>query len=149
MEGDILDLDPAALMAPPWDLVANLPYHVTSPILHRMLGTGPEAAPRPERLVLMVQREVADRIAAPPGKMSYLSAFVQYHAAVRIALAVPPAAFYPPPEVDSAIILLEMRPSPPVQVVDEQLFFRVVRGAFAQRRKTLRNTLAVIIGAAS
>ena len=71
---------------PPYDVVANLPYHITSPILHRLLGE----TPRPERLVLMVQREVAERIAAPPGEMSYLCVFVQYHARVRIAVDVPP-----------------------------------------------------------
>jgi 16S rRNA (adenine1518-N6/adenine1519-N6)-dimethyltransferase len=75
--------------------VANLPYHITSPILHALLGT----PPRPQRLVLMVQREVAERIAAPPGKMSYLSVFVQYHAKVRVAFDVPPTAFEPEPAV--------------------------------------------------
>ena len=88
---------------PPYDVVANLPYHITSPILHALLG----APPRPARLVLMVQREVAERIAAPPGKMSYLSVFVQYHARVRIAVRVPPAAFEPEPAVESAVIVVE------------------------------------------
>jgi 16S rRNA (adenine1518-N6/adenine1519-N6)-dimethyltransferase len=103
IEGDALDLPLTRLCPAPYDVVANLPYHITSPILHRLLGE----PPRPDRLVLMVQREVAERIAAPPGKMSYLSVFVQYHAAVRIALRVPPAAFEPAPEVDSAIIVAE------------------------------------------
>ena len=85
IEGDALDQDLVQLVEPPYDVVANLPYHITSPILHALLG----APPRPERLVLMVQREVAERIAAPPGKMSYLSVFVQYHARVRIAFGVP------------------------------------------------------------
>ena len=85
IEGDALDQDLVRLVEPPYDVVANLPYHITSPILHALLG----APPRPERLVLMVQREVAERIAAPPGKMSYLSVFVQYHARVRIAVRVP------------------------------------------------------------
>ena len=76
IEGDALDQDLVNLVEPPYDVVANLPYHITSPILHALLGT----PPRPRRLVLMVQREVAERIAAPPGKMSYLSVFVQYHA---------------------------------------------------------------------
>ena len=94
IEGDALDQPLTRLVPPPYDVVANLPYHITSPILHRLLGE----PPRPERLVLMVQREVAERIAAPPGKMSYLSVFVQYHAAVRIALRVPPTAFEPAPD---------------------------------------------------
>jgi 16S rRNA (adenine1518-N6/adenine1519-N6)-dimethyltransferase len=80
IEGDALDLDLVNIVEPPYDMVANLPYHITSPILHALLGR----APRPERMVLMVQREVAERIAAPPGKMSYLSVFVQYHARVRV-----------------------------------------------------------------
>ena len=80
VEGDALDQDLVSILEPPYDVVANLPYHITSPILHALLGE----APRPARLVLMVQREVAERIAAPPGKMSYLSVFVQYHAGHRL-----------------------------------------------------------------
>ena len=91
-------------MAPPYDVVANLPYHITSPILHALLG---EAAAAASGSVLMVQREVAERIAAPPGEMSYLSVFVQYHAAVRVAFRVPPEAFEPAPEVESAVIVVE------------------------------------------
>ena len=103
IEGDALDQPLTRLCPAPYDVVANLPYHITSPILHRLLGE----PPRPDRLVLMVQREVAERIAAPPGKMSYLSVFVQYHATARIALRVPPTAFEPAPEVDSAVLVLE------------------------------------------
>src|SRR5204863_5617385 len=103
IEGDALDQDLARLVEPPYDVVANLPYHITSPILHALLGK----APRPARAVLMVQREVAERIAAPPGQMSYLSVFVQYHARARIARRVPPDAFEPRPAVDSAILVLE------------------------------------------
>ena len=76
IEGDALDHDLVRLVEPPYDVVANLPYHITSPILHALLGQ----PPRPARLILMVQHEVAERIAAPPGRMSYLSVFVQYHA---------------------------------------------------------------------
>ena len=103
VEGDALDQDLTHLVPAPYDVVANLPYHITSPILHALLG----APPRPERSVLMVQREVAERIAAPPGKMSYLSVFVQYHARVRIAIRVPPGAFEPSPAVESAVIVVE------------------------------------------
>ena len=103
LEGDALDQDLTRLLEPPYDVVANLPYHITSPILHALLGT----APRPERAVLMVQREVAERIAAPPGKMSYLSVFVQYHARVRVAFGVPAGAFEPEPAVESAVIVVE------------------------------------------
>jgi 16S rRNA (adenine1518-N6/adenine1519-N6)-dimethyltransferase len=103
VEGDALDQDLVRLVPAPYDVVANLPYHITSPILHALLGE----PPRPGRLVLMVQREVAERIAAPPGKMSYLSVFVQYHAKVRVAFRVPPEAFEPEPAVESAVIVVE------------------------------------------
>ena len=104
IEGDALDQDLVRLVEPPYDVVANLPYHITSPILHALLGE----PPRPERLVLMVQREVAERIAAPPGKMSYLSVFVQYHATGpdRVPRAAA-TAFEPEPAVESAVIVVE------------------------------------------
>jgi len=103
VEGDILDQDLDTLVAAPFDVVANLPYHITSPTLHRLL----DLEQPPDRLVLMVQREVAERIAAPPGAMSYLSVFVQYHASVRVAFHVPRTAFEPEPKVESAVIVLE------------------------------------------
>ena len=102
MVGDALDLDLRALAGADFDVVANIPYHVTSPILHRLL----ESPPRPGRIVLMVQREVAERIAAAPGALSYLAVFCQYHARVRLARVVPPTAFEPEPAVDSAIVVL-------------------------------------------
>lgn len=141
VEGDVLDQDLAALVAPPFDVVANLPYHITSPILHRLLGL--ERPPR--RLVLMVQREVAERIAAPPGAMSYLSAFVQYHARVRVVLAVPRAAFEPEPNVDSAVVVIEPRErGTPDRLgsADEDQLWRLVQAAFRERRKMLHNVLA-------
>ncbi len=103
IQGDALDVDVAALLEPPYDIVANLPDHITSPILHHMLGEWP----RPGRAVLMLQREVAERIAARPGAMSYLSVFVQYHAHVEVLFIVPPAAFEPEPAVESAVVLVE------------------------------------------
>jgi 16S rRNA (adenine1518-N6/adenine1519-N6)-dimethyltransferase len=139
IEGDALDQDLVGLVAPPYDVVANLPYHITSPILHALLGR----PPRPERLVLMVQREVAERIAAPPRKMSYLSVFVQYHARVRIAVHVPAAAFEPEPAVESAVIVVE-----PYDADDrldpetEDELWRLVQAAFRERRKMLHNVLA-------
>lgn len=139
VEGDILDIDLGALVEPPFDVVANLPYHITSPILHRLLGE----PPRPRRLVLMVQREVAERIAAAPGAMSYLSVFVQYHARARIARLVPPEAFEPAPEVWSAVLVLDVRPA--VERLDpaaEEELWRLVQAGFRERRKMLRNVLA-------
>ena len=91
----------------------------------------------------MVQREVAERIAAPPGKMSYLSVFVQYHAAVRIARRVPPAAFEPAPEVDSAVIVIEPFPADDrLDPAAEEALWRLVQAAFRERRKMIHNVLA-------
>jgi 16S rRNA (adenine1518-N6/adenine1519-N6)-dimethyltransferase len=140
VEGDALDEDLTHVMPAPYDVVANLPYHVTSPILHRLLG----ATPRPERLVLMVQREVAERIAAPPGGMSYLSVFVQYHARVRIAFDVPPEAFEPEPAVRSAVIVVEPYPADDrlPTAADEEALWRLVQASFRERRKMLHNVLS-------
>jgi 16S rRNA (adenine1518-N6/adenine1519-N6)-dimethyltransferase len=140
VEGDALDQVLPTLVVPPFRVVANLPYHITSPILHRLLGE----APRPTRLVLMVQWEVAERLAAPPGKMSYLSVFVQYHASVRIACRVPADAFEPAPSVTSAVIVLEPhRPGPEAQgsVEDEDALWALVQAGFRERRKMVRNVL--------
>jgi 16S rRNA (adenine1518-N6/adenine1519-N6)-dimethyltransferase len=138
VEDDALDQDLVNLVPPPYDVVANLPYHITSPILHRLLGSGPRA----RRLVLMVQREVAERIAAPPGDMSYLSVFVQYHARARVAFRVSRDAFEPEPKVESAVLVLE-----PFELDDrldaaaEDHLWRVVQAGFRERRKMLHNTL--------
>ena len=140
VEGDALDQELNRLVEPPYDVVANLPYHITSPILHRLLGE----TPRPERLVLMVQREVAERIAAPPGKLSYLSVFVQYHARVRIAFTVPASAFEPAPAVESAVIVAEPYPDDDrlQRAEAEDALWRLVQAAFRERRKMLHNVLA-------
>ena len=140
IDGDALDLDLTTVVPAPYDVVANLPYHITSPILHRLLGE----TPRPERLVLMVQREVAERIAAPPGGMSYLSVFVQYHARVRIAFEVPPEAFEPEPAVRSAVIVVEPYPADdrlPSPEAEDALW-RLVQASFRERRKMLHNVLS-------
>jgi 16S rRNA (adenine1518-N6/adenine1519-N6)-dimethyltransferase len=137
VEGDVLDLEPAGLATRPWALVANVPYHITSPILHHVLGT----EPRPDRFVMMVQREVAERIAAPPGGMSYLSVFVQYHARVELAFTVPAAAFEPAPEVDSAI-LVGLTRDRRLDEADEDELWRLVQAGFRERRKMIHNVLA-------
>jgi 16S rRNA (adenine1518-N6/adenine1519-N6)-dimethyltransferase len=138
LEANALDVDLPSLVPPPYDVVANLPYHITSPMLHRLLGR----APRADRLVLMLQREVAERVAAPPGAMSYLSVFVQYHAKARVAFRVGRDAFEPAPKVESAVLVLEPYP------VDDRLpeeaeddLWRLVQAAFRERRKMLHNVL--------
>jgi 16S rRNA (adenine1518-N6/adenine1519-N6)-dimethyltransferase len=139
VEGDVLDVDLGAIVAPPFDVVANLPYHITSPVLHRLLG-GP---PRPDRLVLMVQREVAERIAAAPGAMSYLSVFVRYHASAHIALQVPPTAFEPAPAVGSAVVVLDATEGiGGLDAADEDELWRLVQAGFRERRKMIHNVLA-------
>lgn len=138
LEGDALDLDLPDLVPPPFRVVANIPYHITSPLLHRLL----EREPRPDRLVLMVQAEVADRIAAAPGRMSYLSVFVQVHATVRVALRVPPEAFEPAPNVASAVVVLEPRPEPVLPPERAAALWGLVQAGFRERRKMLRNVLA-------
>jgi len=138
IEGDALDHDLATLTPAPYVVVANLPYHITSPILHRMLG----GEPAPERLVLMLQAEVAERIAARPGRMSYLSVFVQYHAEVRIALAVPPEAFEPAPKVASAVVELVPHANLALPRKREAALWGLVQAGFHERRKMLRNVLS-------
>jgi 16S rRNA (adenine1518-N6/adenine1519-N6)-dimethyltransferase len=138
IEGDALDQELTTLVPPPYEVVANLPYHITSPILHRLLG----APPRPSRLVLMLQAEVAERIAAPPGQMSYLSVFVQYHATVRIALRVSREAFEPAPKVASAVVVIEPRErGESFSAEGEEALWRLVQAGFRERRKMLRNVL--------
>jgi 16S rRNA (adenine1518-N6/adenine1519-N6)-dimethyltransferase len=136
VEANVLDIPLGELVEAPYDLVANLPYHITSPVLHQALG----GEPRPERFVLMLQREVAERIAARPGSMSYLSVFVQYHADVRVARLVAREAFEPAPEVESAIVVGEIRPRR-LAVEDEDSLWRLVQAGFRERRKMLHNVL--------
>lgn len=118
---------------------ANLPYQVTTPVITGVLESGLPF----ERAVLMVQREVAERVAAPPGSRAYgsISVLVQYFTEPEIVVRVPPGAFSPPPRVDSAVLLLRRRAAPPVRSMPERLF-PVVRAGFSQRRKTLGNALS-------
>ncbi len=140
VQGDILKTDIAALMGgAPFKVAANLPYYITTPILLSLL----EQKLPITRIVTMVQREVAERMTAPPGGRDYgaLSVAVQYYTEPEIVLDVPPNCFLPAPEVDSAVIVCAVRQTPAVTVKDEKLFFRVVKAAFGQRRKTLSNAL--------
>ncbi|MDI6871245.1 MAG: 16S rRNA (adenine(1518)-N(6)/adenine(1519)-N(6))-dimethyltransferase RsmA [Bacillota bacterium] len=142
VRGDILDLRLAELLpddAPSYKAVANLPYYITSPVLLKFL-----TATRPwERLVFMVQREVADRLTARPGTKAYgsLTVILQFSAEATVVARVPRTAFYPAPEVDSTVVALTPRPSPLPPGPERDVFFRVVRAAFGQRRKTLANAL--------
>ena len=141
--GDILKLDILRILnlgaGERFKVVANLPYYITTPILMALL----EQHLPIERMVTMVQKEVAVRMTARPGSKDYgaLSVAVQYHTDARIVMDVPPRAFMPAPEVTSAVIACRVRETPAVYPSDEKLFFRLVRAAFGQRRKTLLNAL--------
>jgi len=139
IEADALDLHPREMFADePFKVVANIPYHITSPLLHAFL----EGERPPRRMVVLVQLEVAERVAAPPGQMSYLSVFVQNVASAEVVARVPAAAFEPAPAVDSAILRLRARADPAVPPGPErEPFYRVVQAGFRQRRKQIHNGL--------
>ncbi|MGL4651079.1 MAG: ribosomal RNA small subunit methyltransferase A, partial [Caldilineaceae bacterium] len=139
-QGDVLEHDPAALVAPasPYLVVANLPYYITSPVLRHLL----EAAQPPALAVIMVQREVAERIVAPAGDLSLLAVSVQFYAEPELLFTVPADAFRPAPKVESAVLRLRVRPQPAVTDVAPRLYFRMVRAGFGQKRKQLANSLS-------
>ncbi|CAG7839179.1 16S rRNA methyltransferase [Clostridium novyi B str. ATCC 27606] len=120
-------------------VVANLPYYVTTPIIARLLKEGYNF----KSLTIMIQKEVAERIASEPNCKEYgaLSILVQYYCDTRIIRKVPPACFIPQPKVDSIIIRLDRLDEPRVKVQDKELFFKIVRQSFNMRRKTLRNAI--------
>ncbi len=120
-------------------IVANLPYYITTPVVMKLLEGGLTV----ETMVFMVQKEVADRMIAKPGGKDYgaLSVAVQYYSNASIAIKVPPSSFIPQPDVDSCVVKLDIYKTPPVKLHDKKLFFRVVKAAFGQRRKTLVNAL--------
>ena len=122
-----------------WKVVANLPYYISSPIVRKLI----QFRDKFTTLSLMLQKEVAERIASPPGGKEYgfLSVLVQFYTEPRIEFMVPAGAFTPAPEVDSTVITLIVRKNSPLQVKNEGFLMRVVKAAFSQRRKTLRNAL--------
>jgi 16S rRNA (adenine1518-N6/adenine1519-N6)-dimethyltransferase len=152
VHGDILELDPVQLVddrqvdnqksriqnPKSYKVVANLPYYITSAVLRHVL----EASVRPTLAIVMVQKEVAERICAAPGDLSLLAVSVQFYAEPRIVDYVPAAAFHPRPKVDSAVLRLDIRPQPAVADVVPEAFFRIVRAGFSQKRKQLLNTLS-------
>jgi 16S rRNA (adenine1518-N6/adenine1519-N6)-dimethyltransferase len=150
VHGDALKLDLKRLIGEQFaglnrvSVVANLPYYVTTPILMKLLE---DRLPL-EHIVVMVQKEVAERMTAPPGGKDYgsLTVAVRYFAEPTVVCAVPRTVFVPPPNVDSAVVKLALRARPPVDVADEAMFFRVVHAAFARRRKTLANNLTALLG---
>ncbi|MDD4923801.1 MAG: 16S rRNA (adenine(1518)-N(6)/adenine(1519)-N(6))-dimethyltransferase RsmA [Dehalococcoidales bacterium] len=147
---DILKVKPQELLSEPvavnalkgkplsYKVVANLPYYITSAVLRYFL----EAVPQPSVIVVMVQKEVAEAIAAQQGKMSLLSASVQFYGNPEIVRIVPAASFYPPPEVDSAVLKIKIYEKPRLDIEDIDGFFNLVRAGFTASRKQLPNSLA-------
>lgn len=144
LHADALKADLAALAPPPspYSVVANLPYGAATAIVRRFL----EADHKPERMVVMVQREVAQSMTARPGSLSMLGISVQFHGAPRIVGYVRPGSFYPPPKVTSAIVRIDVYPTPAVAVDSEARFFALVRAGFAAPRKQLRSGLSHALG---
>jgi 16S rRNA (adenine1518-N6/adenine1519-N6)-dimethyltransferase len=138
VQADAIDY-PYEALQDRWKVVANLPYNISTPIIQKLVACRDKFT----TLTLMLQQEVAERVASLPGgkEYGYLSVLVQLYAEPRIEFMVPPSAFSPKPEVNSAVITLTIRDRPAVVVSDEIFFVRVVKAAFSQRRKTLRNAL--------
>ncbi len=139
VQGDILELDPAQLMASPgYRVVANIPYYITSQVIRHLL----ESDPRPGRVVLTVQKEVAQRVCAEPGEMSLLALSVQVYGKPEVAAIIPAGAFYPAPNVDSAVLRVELFSQPIIPSAQLDTFFTMAKAGFSQKRKTLRNSLS-------
>ena len=128
-----------------YKVVANLPYYAANPIVRRFL----ECDRPPSRMIVMVQREVAENMAAPPGKMSLLSVATQFYAGVKIVCQVPPSCFRPVPKVASAVVRLDILPRPAIDVALTEEFFDLARAGFSAPRKQLRNSLAHGLGVSS
>jgi 16S rRNA (adenine1518-N6/adenine1519-N6)-dimethyltransferase len=155
--GDILKLDPKELIIPHLEIrdsvenetnqqqplvnylvVANIPYYITSSLVRHLL----EADIKPNRMVLTVQSEVASRICAKPGKMNLLALSVQVYGAPKIAARIPASAFYPAPNVDSAVVRIDLFDNSRIPVPNLNMYFKIIKAGFSQKRKTLRNTLS-------
>lgn len=154
VQGDILKLTPALLLEHDlralesgrgYKVVANLPYYITSPVLHHFL----EASWKPSLMVVMVQKEVGEAIAATCGKMSLLSVSTQLYSRPTIIAYVPRRSFYPPPKVDSIVLRLDVYSKLPIEVSDVSGFFHIVTSGFSSPRKQLRNSLAQGLGITS
>ena len=152
VQGDVLKLDLHALIQEKFGgqevcVCANLPYYITSPVIMGLLEGGLPL----KSITVMVQKEAAERICAQPGQRACgaVSVSVHYHSQPQVLFGVSRGSFLPPPNVDSAVIRLDLRREPPVQVADEGWFFRVSRAAFAQRRKTAANSISASLGLVS
>ncbi len=141
--GDILELDLTNLLSDePFVVVANIPYYITSAIIRKLL----ETQKRPTHMVLTIQKEVAERIIARDGKMSLLALSVQIYGKPELVATIPAGAFYPAPDVDSAVLKLSLYEQPFIEEANIDVFFKIATAGFSQKRKTLRNSLAAGLG---
>jgi 16S rRNA (adenine1518-N6/adenine1519-N6)-dimethyltransferase len=139
IHGNILELAPSELVSGrEYLVVANIPYYITSAVMRHLL----EANSRPRRIVLTMQKEVAERIRAKPGDMSLLALSVQVYGEPRIAAHIPAEAFFPAPKVDSAVLVVDILAAPRINAELLDTFFRLIKAGFSQKRKTLRNSLS-------
>jgi 16S rRNA (adenine1518-N6/adenine1519-N6)-dimethyltransferase len=139
IHGDILKLSPNDLIAEKdYIVVANIPYYITSAVIRHLL----ENKSRPRRIVLTVQKEVAQRICAQPGDLSLLALSVQVYGKPRSAAHIPAEAFFPVPKVDSAVLCVDIYPDPLIKAALFESFFKLIKAGFSQKRKTLRNSLS-------
>ena len=138
IQADILKVDPGRVFERgSYKVAGNIPYYISSPILRHLL----EANPQPELVVLMLQKELAERVVAAPGDMSLLSVSVQLYGRPEIVREVPASAFRPRPKVDSAVLRIDVYPQPAVPLPDRERFFAVARAGFSERRKQVHNAL--------
>ncbi len=139
IEGDILEFMPDAYFPDgEYYVAANIPYYITSAVIRHLL----EGKARPKRLALTVQKEVAERICAAPGKLSLLALSVQVYGKADMPMIIPASAFYPEPKVDSAVVRIELYDSPLIDADSMDAFFALAKAGFGQKRKTLRNALS-------
>ena len=139
VHGDILGIEPKEIIEQSdYLVVANIPYNITSAVIRHLL----ESSPKPRRIVLTIQKEVAERICAGPGDMSLLALSVQVYGQPRIAMHIPAGAFFPAPKVDSSVLVVDIYSSPSVDESLLDIFFQLIKAGFSQKRKKLRNSIS-------
>jgi len=138
-QGNVMEISPKDLITETdYLVVANIPYYITSAVIRHLL----ESDPKPRSIVLTIQKEVAERICAKPGDLSLLALSVQVYGKPRIAARIPADAFFPAPKVDSAVLVIDIYPTPQIKLELLDTFFRLIKAGFSQKRKTLRNSLS-------
>ena len=139
IHGDILDIEPKEIIQQGnYLVVANIPYYITSAVIRHLL----ESNPKPRRIVLTIQKEVAERICAGPGEMSLLALSVQVYGEPCIAARIPAGAFYPAPKVDSSVLVVDIYPASIISEDTLDTFFQIIKAGFSQKRKKLRNSIS-------